>query len=53
MVVVLPEPLTPTTSTTKGFLARSTTKGTATGASTASTSRARMACTSLGSIPFS
>ncbi len=45
MVVVLPEPLTPTTRITNGF-APSTASGFATGASTFSTSAARTAFTS-------
>src|SRR5581483_11173646 len=47
MVAVLPEPLTPATRMTKG-LAPSITSGLATGASTLSTSAARMAFTSSG-----
>ena len=47
MVVVLPEPLTPTTSTTKGFSAPMT-NGFATGASTFSTSAATTTFTSSG-----
>ena len=46
MVVVLPVPFTPTISTTCGFFAGSMTSGWATGASTFSTSWARIARTS-------
>ena len=53
MVVVLPEPFTPTTRMTKGLAAGSTTRGSATGSSAFSTSLARMAFTSSGSICLS
>ena len=53
IVVVLPEPLTPTIKTTNGFLLSSITKGLATGARTASTSLARIRRTSSGAISFS
>ena len=52
MVVVLPEPLTPTTSTTKGF-SPSTLSGFATGARTFSTSAATTAFTSSDVIDLS
>ena len=45
---ILPEPLTPMTRITKGRLLASISRGRATGASTASTSAARMAFTSSG-----
>ena len=47
MVVVLPEPFTPTTRMTNGFAPASMTSGFATGASTFSTSAGRMAFTSV------
>ncbi len=47
MVVVFPEPLTPTTRMTNGFTAASMTSGFATGVSTFSTSAARIAFTSV------
>ena len=53
MVVVLPEPLTPTTRMTNGFFAASMTSGCATGASTFSTSAATTALTSSGEIAAS
>ena len=53
MVVVLPEPFTPTTRMTYGFFAASTASGRATGASTFSTSLARIAFTSAGSMVLS
>ena len=46
MVVVLPEPFTPTTRITNGFALASIVIGFATGASTLSTSAARIAFTS-------
>ena len=46
MVVVLPDPLTPTTRMTNGLHAASMTSGMATGASTFSISAARIAFTS-------
>ena len=52
MVVVLPEPLTPTTRITNGFLAVSISSGRATGASVRSTSSASRRLTSSGSMPF-
>ena len=52
MVVVLPEPLTPTTSTTNGLTAP-TTSGLATGVMTFSTSAASTAFTSAGVIALS
>ena len=53
MVVVLPEPLTPTTRMTNGFCAASITSGFATGASTFSTSVATTALTSSAEIALS
>ncbi len=53
MVVVLPEPLTPTTRITNGFCAASITSGFATGASTFSTSVATTALTSSAEIALS
>ena len=53
MVVVLPEPLTPTIRMTKGRRARSMASGFATGASAFSTSAARIAFTSAGEISLS
>ena len=53
MVVVLPEPLTPTTRMTNGFRAPSMTSGFATGASTFSTSAATTAFTSSAEIALS
>src|SRR4051794_35673278 len=53
MVVVLPEPLTPTTRITNGFFAASMTSGIATGASTFSTSVATTAFTSSGEMVLS
>ncbi len=50
IVVVLPEPLTPTIRITNGFFVASITSGWATGDRIASTSRARIALTSEGSI---
>ena len=50
MVVVLPEPLTPTISSTNGFCAASITSGFATGASVRSTSAASMPFTSSGAM---
>ena len=52
MVVVLPEPLTPTTRMTNGF-APSIASGLATGASTFSISAASTAFTSSGEIALS
>jgi len=53
MVVVLPEPLTPTTRITNGFCAGSISSGLATGASTFSTSVATTALTSSAEIDLS
>ncbi len=53
MVVVLPEPLTPTTRMTKGFCAASITSGFATAAKTFSTSVATTALTSSAEIVLS
>ena len=53
MVVVLPEPLTPTTRMTNGFVAASIASGCATGARTFSTSAATTAFTSSGVIALS
>ena len=53
MVVVLPEPLTPTTRMTNGFCAASISSGFATGASTFSTSVATTAFTSSAEIALS
>ena len=53
MVVVLPEPLTPTIRITKGFLDGSRTRGVATGCRVFSTSPARIAFTSAGEISLS
>ena len=47
MVVVLPEPLTPTTRMTNGFAPASIVSGFATGPSTFSTSAARIVFTSV------
>ncbi|MEY9220804.1 hypothetical protein ABH974_001227 [Bradyrhizobium ottawaense] len=53
MVVVLPEPLTPTTRITNGFLTVSISSGFATGASTFSTSVATTSLTSSAEIALS
>ena len=53
MVVVLPEPLTPTTRITNGAFAASTASGFATGASTFSTSVATTVFTSSAVIALS
>ena len=53
MVVVLPEPLTPTTRMTNGFFAASIMSGCATPASTFSISAATTALTSAGEIAMS
>ena len=53
MVVVLPEPLTPTTRMTNGFCAASISSGFATGASTFSTSVATTVFTSSAEIALS
>ncbi len=53
MVVVLPDPLTPTTRITNGFLAASISSGLATGDSTFSTSVATTSLTSSAEIALS
>ena len=53
IVVVLPDPFTPTTRMTKGFGPVATSSGFATGASTFSTSPARMRFTSSGATLLS
>ena len=53
MVVVLPEPLTPTTRMTNGLFAASISSGLATGASTFSTSVATTPFTSSAEIVLS
>ena len=53
MVVVLPEPLTPTTRITNGFCASSITSGFATGDSTFSTSVATTVLTSSAEMALS
>ena len=53
MVVVLPEPLTPTTRMTNGFCDASISSGFATGASTFSTSVATTVFTSSAEIALS
>ena len=53
MVVVLPEPLTPTTRMTNGFCAASISSGFATGDSTFSTSVATTVLTSSAEIALS